>query len=221
MKGVEMTGIESPTSILELPTRVPLVAIHGIVLMPRAHLPIPLTDDECLALYQGHGYVGVLQSGVIPGQKEQFFRTGCLGRVVDMETVNHRIILDIQGVCRFDIKNVAEEKSALAHVSYDRYADDVRPIQPDQPPLFDRKKLIGILKQYFLRTNVEANWDDINHATDERLVAALSMFCPLEAGEKQAVLETLSVKEQSQLIMNLLEFSSWDVSTTRGPATYH
>lgn len=221
MKGVEITNIELPKNILELPKRIPLVAIHSIILMPKAHLPIPLTDDECLTLYQGHGYVGVLQSSYQTSQKDHFFRTGCLGRVVDMETVNHKIILDIKGICRFDVESLVESTSPMALVNYDRYEDDLKPIPTDSEPLFDRDKLIYILKQYFQRTNVEANWEDIHRATDERLVAALSMFCPLEASEKQAVLETLSVQDQSQLIMSLLEFNSLGTSSLRGPITYH
>lgn len=216
-----MPTVELPNDISELPRTLPLVAIHGIVLMPRTHLPIPLTNDECHTLYQGHGYVGVLQSGCMPHQKEQFFRTGCLGRVVDMETVNHKLVLDIQGICRFDVEDVVNMTSPVGLVNYSKYKDDIKPIQEDKPALFDRKRLINILKQYFHRTNVEANWEDIYRATDERLVAALSMFCPLEAGEKQAVLETPSIEAQSQLIMSLLELNSWDLTTSRGPATYH
>lgn len=216
-----MIDIELPTSISELPTSVPLVAIHGLILMPRALLPVPLTESECHTLYQGHGYVGVLQSGCLPHQREQFFRTGCLGRVVDIETVQHRLILDLQGVCRFDVLSVTEDTSPIARVSYQRYQDDIKPIAPNQPPAFDRQRLIHILKQYFQHTHVEANWDDINHASDDRLIAALSMFCPLEAGEKQAVLEAASLQDQSQLIMNLLELSSLNISNARGPATYH
>lgn len=216
-----MTDIELPKSILELPTSIPLVAIHGIILMPRALLPVPLTESECHTLYQGHGYVGVLQSGCLPHQREQFFRTGCLGRVVDIETVQHRLILDLQGVCRFDVKSITEESSPIAQVSYERYKDDIKPITTDQPPAFDRQKLIHILKQYFQYTHVEANWDDIDRASDDRLIAALSMFCPLEAGEKQAVLEAPSLQDQSKLIMSLLETSSLNVISARGPATYH
>lgn len=216
-----MTNIEPPTNISELPSSVPLVAIQGLILMPRAHLPIPITGNECHSLYTGHGYVGVLQSGSLPNQRDQFFRTGCLGRIVDIDVIQHRLILDIEGVCRFDVTGLMKDNASIANVTYHRFQNDLTPALPDQPSTFDRKRLVNILKQYFQYTDVEANWEDIHHASDERLITALSMFCPLEAGEKQAVLETASPQDQSRLIMHLLELNSFGVSAVRGPATYH
>ena len=213
-----MSQIEN---INDLPTIIPLITIHGIILMPKARLPIPLTDGECEMLRHGCGYVGVLQSGFNSSTDGHFFRTGCLAKITDMETVQGRLILDVKGVCRFDLNETMVLENT-ARVSYERYVDDLKPKEEIRgESLFDRKKLISVLKQYFQTTNVDANWDDIYEASDERLIAALSMFCPLEAGEKQAVLEQPTLKAQSQLIMSLLEFNTVGSTMNRGSNTYH
>ena len=43
---------------------------------------------------------------------------------------------------------------------------------------------------------------------NEKLITALAMVCPLEAREKQALLETPTLKEQSQMFITLIEMAA-------------
>jgi Lon protease-like protein len=51
----------------------------------------------------------------------------------------------------------------------------------------------------------------------ETLVNALSMICPFDAREKQALLEASNVKDRADALIALLEMSNASLPMTRGP----
>ena len=61
---------------------------------------------------------------------------------------------------------------------------------------FPRDRLLGALKAYLSRRDLKADWQSVMNAPAETLVNALSMLCPFEPAEKQALLEARSWEER-------------------------
>jgi hypothetical protein len=70
---------------------------------------------------------------------------------------------------------------------------------------YKKAELFAVLKNYFSRQGLEMNWDILAEAPDEKIISALSMICPLEASEKQALLEAEDCRTRGQLLQTMLE----------------
>ena len=74
---------------------------------------------------------------------------------------------------------------------YQGYEQDLEDMIPD--PFVDRPRLLTLLKEYLKDQDIMANWDEIDHASDDLIINSLSMACPFKPIEKQALLEISSL----------------------------
>lgn len=202
------------TSHLLFPKTVPIIVVQGAVLMPGTTLPIPVDEKdvaELLETCEKHdAFVGVLQPKQLTFDQNgrlPLFQAGTLGQVLELKDFDedHKLI-HIRGVCRFhvDASTIDDRGRRYADVSYDHYVKDVK---DDAVIQIDRERLFKILHSYFTAYDIHPNWQEIESTSDRRLIAALATLCPLEASEKQAILEQPDFKKQSDLFIDLLEMS--------------
>lgn len=203
---------------LLLPKTVSLLPVYGSILMPRAQLPVPIFEDQYLRLVSDaireDIYVGVIQpileDGHIESKTLPLFSSGTLGRITEIiEIEEQRVVVNIMGVCRFDIEEEAEVATGCrnAKVRYERYLQDLQELPEIQ---INRERLLQALDAYFRQYDVAPNWKEIDQTTDARLIAALTMVCPFDFREKQALLEAPSLELQSEMITQLIEFANFE-----------
>jgi Lon protease-like protein len=137
------------------------------------------------------------------------YRIGCLGRISSFsETDDGRLLITLIGVARFRIL----EELPLAPGGYRRvrvdYTDFVADLLEAEPPPLDRPALLGALKPYFLARGIEANWDAVEQTPDALLVTMLSMVCPFDPPEKQALLEAAEGPERAEMLVALLRMGA-------------
>jgi Lon protease-like protein len=186
--------------------------------MPRAHLPVPIFEDQYLRLVSDaireDVYVGVIQPILDDGYNSRkplpLFTSGTLGRITEIvEIEEQRVVVNIMGICRFDIEEVTETSAGCrnAQVVYERYLQDLQELKEIQ---IDRERLLQALDGYFRQYDVAPNWKEIDRTTDAKLIAVLTMVCPFDAREKQALLEAPSLELQSEMITQLIEFANFE-----------
>ena len=73
-----------------------------------------------------------------------------------------------------------------------------------------------MLHDYFKIKGFTADWDQLDDWEDERLVTTLSMICPFDVPEKQALLEANSLPDRTQLLIAILEMASHSDSDEAG-----
>ena len=66
---------------------------------------------------------------------------------------------------------------------------------------------MGALKAYLSQRDLKADWQSVMSAPGEALVNALSMLCPFEPAEKQALLEAGNWEERVAVLTALLEMA--------------
>jgi hypothetical protein len=154
--------------------------------------------------------------GFDPGAA-QVYRTGCAGRIVSFsETDDGRYLVTLKGLIRFRIAHELE----LAE-GYRRVVPDFAPFAGDldqDHPHFDRDRLLEALNYYFCQQGIEADWDAIREASNERLVTSLAMVCPFSSAEKQALLEAPDASERAQTMTTILEMAVLDQPGDSGRA---
>jgi len=190
----------------ELPSILPLYAADGTILLPRTQLPIFLKRKEEKAILghafsEGHRLIAVAQSNPEGG----YFQKGCVGRILNFQD-GPQIYLTLGGMCRFKIEEVIKDSIKKVRVDYQGYESDLEDITPD--PFVDRPRLLTLLKDYLEDQDIIANWDEIDHASDDLILNSLSMACPFKPIEKQALLEISSLSERCDMMIALMEMAS-------------
>lgn len=190
----------------DLPHILPVYAKAGTILLPRAQLPLVLQGNEEKALVEytlqeKHRLIGVIQ----PTPEGGHFQMGCVGRIIHFQEGAQFSIL-LGGLCRFKVKEVLEEhpiKKIL--VSYQGYEKDLHAFSLD--PLVNRPHLLSLLKGYLENQEIEANWEEIEQASNDRILSSLTMACPFEPIEKQALLEMPTLSERCDMMIALMEMA--------------
>src|SRR5262249_13788394 len=139
--------------------------------------------------------------------KPLVYDTGCAGKITDFEeTKDGRFLITLTGICRFKIANELD-----AATPYRQIKPDWAPFESDLDAIgrlnIDREKLHGLLQSYFADQGLNCDWGIIEQATDGKLITCLSMICPFDAKEKQALLEAPCCKTRAETFMTMLEMA--------------
>jgi hypothetical protein len=209
------------TSFEQLPDTLPIFPLTGVLLLPGGRLPLNIFEPRYLAMISdalgGQRLIGMVQprtpggfagdgmsegSGPPPVQK-----IGCVGRISSFsETGDGRILLTLQGLCRFAIEDELECAAGgyrLVRADYSRFRTDM---QASETTL-DRPRLVTALKRFFSANNLAIDWKALEQLDNAALVGTISMVAPLEPVEKQALLEAEDGTMRGKLLIGLLESS--------------
>jgi hypothetical protein len=139
------------------------------------------------------------------------FETGCAGRLsFFQESDDGRFVIALNGVCRFHrLRQELDLNGFLvADVNWQPFANDLR---VDVSAL-DRDPLIKVMKRYFDMKGFETDWAQIENSDNHQLLATLSMICPFEVAEKQALLEADSMAKRANLLIAMMEMALHDAT---------
>jgi Lon protease-like protein len=197
-----------------LPQRFPIFPLHGCLLLPGGNLPLNIFEPRYLQMVrdamQTHRVIGMIQPKLEddPAPRPELFRTGCAGRISNFaETEDGRYLITLTGLCRFDVGEELEVDTPYRQIVADfrRWRLD---LQPAPPPASLKDALLGVLRGYFSRHGIEADWGALGNAPLAVLVTSLAMICPFEATEKQALLEAEDLERQGRLLVALMEMEA-------------
>jgi uncharacterized protein len=195
-----------------LPESLPLFPLTGVLLLPRAHLPLNIFEPRYLAMTEAalaeDRFIGMIQPQEGKGDvgDPPLYKTGCAGRIVEFrETEDGRFLITLLGVSRFDVAN-ERHKTALfrrAVPDWSPYAGDRG--EPENPGL-DRARLMKALGPFLARHGIKADLAAAETLPVSRLVDAVSMMAPFAPREKQALLEA-DPSARALLLTQLIEMS--------------
>jgi Lon protease-like protein len=64
-----------------------------------------------------------------------------------------------------------------------------------------------LLERFFTDQGLKTDWESLSDAEDELLINSLSMLCPFEPEDKQALLEAPSLSTRRETLVTLIEFA--------------
>jgi Lon protease-like protein len=138
----------------------------------------------------------------------ELHKIGCAGRISSFsETDDGRYMITLSGVSRFKIDSFVESFSPFikANINWENFSGDETGDSIDED--FDRDKFFNLLKKYFSVTGLKTDWESLRDADEELLINSLSMLCPFNIEEKQALLESDNLSSRRVMISTLMEFS--------------
>ena len=209
-------------SVDDLPGTLPVFPLAGVLLLPRGQLPLNVFEPRYLAMIDatlaGKRLIGMIQ----PTEPEEktlkpaLAQVGCAGRLTAYrEADDGRYLVTLTGVCRFRVIEELAVDTPFRQVRAE-FAPFASDLAASEDSDFPRERLIGALKSYLSRRDLKADWQSVMSAPAETLVNALSMLCPFEPAEKQALLEARDWGERVAILVALLEMAS---AAASGPAS--
>lgn len=196
----------------ELPDTIPVFPLPGALLLPRSRLPLNLFEPRYLAMFDDMlktptRLVGMVQPYNAPGQDGKLHSIGCAGRLTAFsETEDGRYMVTLSGISRFRIVEEIEGFTPYRRckVDWTGFGRDLGPVERDDN--FDRASFMEILGRFFDDQGLRTDWESLGDAEDELLINSLSMLCPFEPEDKQALLEAPSLTTRRETLVTLIEF---------------
>lgn len=201
-------------SVADLPDTLPVFPLPGALLLPRSRLPLHIFEPRYLAMLEDalktpHRLIGMIQPRQVPGGVEtKLHCIGCAGRVTAFsETEDGRYMITLTGMSRYRIMREVTGFCPYirADVRWDGFERDLG--RGEQDAGFCRDAFMLMLGRYFREMKLSTDWDSLKEADDELLINSLSMLCPFEPEDKQALLEAPTLANRRETLVTLIEFA--------------
>jgi len=194
----------------DLPETLPVFPLSGVLLLPFGQLPLNIFEPRYLAMIntalRTHRMIGMIQPKE-SNNHPPLYETGCAGKITEFaETDDGRYLISLTGICRFKIKHeleITEGYRIVKPLWNDFEKDMTRQTCLDM----NREKLKNLLINYFEQENMDCDFDKFDNIPDGKLMTCLSMICPFEPREKQALLEQTCCASRAKLFLTMLEMA--------------
>lgn len=135
------------------------------------------------------------------------YQVGCVGKISEFEkTVENQYFIVLKGMSRFSIRKEMPmiHQYREAEVCYSDFRQDglEGPVERNL-----KSKFHGTLETYLKHLDLKFDPQTFNEVSDEEFVNSLAMVCPFDASEKQLLIEALSLKERTTLMIKIMNFN--------------
>ena len=197
----------------DLPDTIAIFPLPGALLLPRARLPLHIFEPRYLAMLDdclktSHRLIGMIQPYDDASGNKTLHSIGCAGRLTQFsETEDGRYMVTLSGVSRFRVK---EEVAGFTpyrrcEVDWAGFDRDLGDTEADTG--LNRPEFMDLLRRFFDSQQLSTDWETLKEAEDEMLINSLSMLCPFDPEDRQALLEAPSLATRRETLVTLIEFA--------------
>ena len=114
---------------------------------------------------------------------------GCIGKITSyIETPDYRLVLNLEGVCRFVLhdRNLTPQGYFQASIDCQDYLSDLNNMEPN----VDRTELIQKYTNFFKMKKLDIDKDVLAETSNLQLLSTLAMLAPFNKIDKQAYTDT-------------------------------
>ena len=210
----------TPTPAM-LPDEIPVFPLPGAMLLPGGQLPLNIFEPRYLNMVEdalkSDRLIGMIQPVAENDERliadgVTLYKIGCAGRLTQfMETEDGRYVITLTGLIRFRVQEELGMRDGYRRVrpDFSSYIEDITAADDrDTVEVAGRDKLVAAMSKYFDIKGIEADMSNIGDAPDALLVDTLAMTCPLEPGEKQALLECPDTDKRAELLTSIFEIAA-------------
>ncbi|MBB5699906.1 LON peptidase substrate-binding domain-containing protein [Sphingomonas yantingensis] len=187
-------------------TRLSVFPLGGAILFPGMHLPLHIFEPRYRAMVSDalarDRRIGMVQPRG-PGDPPPLFETGCVGRIVDVEAHDDgRFDIVLEGVALFRIVRELEVTTLFRQVEA-----ELLPRTEDETLSLGMRASIEMESRRFAEVHGYAvDWEAVTRLDDESLVNGIAQIAPFDVASKQALLETESLDDRAELLVQLIQF---------------
>ena len=195
----------------KIPPSIPLFPLENVLLLPFGKLPLNIFEERYIKMIldslKSHRMIGVIQP---KNNNNEFFMMGCIGKITSyIETPDYRIVLNLEGVCRFVLeeRNLTPSGYYQARINTSDYLEDLNSMEPQ----IDRNSLIQKYGNFFKIKKLEIDSNVLGDTSNLQLLSTLAMIAPFNKIDKQAILESPNLLERVNTINSILDLNTFQV----------
>ena len=202
----------------KFPKQIPVFPLSGVIYFPKTNLPLNVFEERYLDLvndcFRSDKLMGMVQS---KKENKIVYKVGCLGKISDyQETSDGRVLINLTGITRFEItKEIANKKKYREfEVDYKKFYKDV--LDPEKIALaYDKLNFMEKIKKFFEKNGLMINWKEFEKLDETQKVNTLAMIAPISNEEKQKLLETVTLNDKTNTLLDIVKFYSYENSSDK------
>tara|TARA_Y100000768_G_scaffold376143_1_gene347847 strand:+ start:1014 stop:1673 length:660 start_codon:yes stop_codon:yes gene_type:complete len=201
----------------KVPSSLPLFPLDNVLLLPFGKLPLNIFEERYINMaldsLKSDRMIGVIQP---KNNNNELFMMGCMGKITSyIETPDYRIVLNLEGVCRFVLheRNLTTKGYYKAEVDCSDYLDDLNNLEPN----IDRTQLINKYLNFFKMKKLDIDKEVLSETSNLQLLSTLAMLAPFNKIDKQAILESPNLMERINTINSILDLNTFQVVSNKSP----
>jgi|TARA_Y200000002_G_scaffold89563_2_gene71962 Lon protease-like protein len=195
----------------KIPNTLPLFPLDNVLLLPFGKLPLNIFEERYVNMtidsLKSNRMIGIIQP---KNNNNELFMMGCIGKITSyIETPDYRIVLNLEGVCRFVLheRNLTTKGYYQANIDSSDYLDDLNNLEPN----IDRVSLIQKYSNFFKMKKLDIDNEVLAETSNLQLLSTLAMLAPFNKIDKQAILESPNVMERIKTIKSILDLNTFQV----------
>ena len=195
----------------KIPDTIPIFPLDNVLLLPFGKLPLNIFEERYINMafdsLKKDRMIGVIQP---KNNNNELFMMGCIGKITSyIETSDYRIVLNLEGVCRFILKqrDLHPHGYYQAKVDTKDYLEDLNALEPQ----IDRSNLIQKYSNFFKIKKLEIDKGILSETSNLQLLSTLAMLAPFNKIDKQAILESPNLMERNNTINSILDLNTFQV----------
>ena len=201
----------------KLPQSIPLFPLDNVLLLPFGKLPLNIFEERYIKMtldsLKTTRMIGIIQP---KNNNNELFQMGCIGKISSyIETPDYRLVLNLEGVCRFVLKerNLSPHGYYQASIDCQDYLSDLN----DMEPSVDRTELIKKYTNFFKMKKLDIDKNVLAETSNLQLLSTLAMLAPFNKIDKQAILESPNISTRINTINSILDLNTFQVVSNNNP----
>ena len=190
----------------KLPDQIPIFPLSGVIYFPKMNLPLNIFEQRYLDLVNDVIQKDKLMGMIQPKKRnKEVYKIGCLGKISDFQkSEDGRILINLTGLTRFEVLEEKENSKLYREfkVNYKKFILDLKPKKEE----IDIEPLMNKVKTFFKKNGILLNWQEFEKLDKSQKINTLSMIAPITNEEKQKLLESVSLKEKTEVLINIINF---------------
>ena len=200
----------------DLPKIIPLFPLSNFIIFPHTTVPLNIFEPRYVNMINDSMNTNKMIGLIQPKQSNinsipDLHQVGCLGKITNFKNVDGRYLIDLNGLCRFNImKEIKNNKLYReCEVSFDNFPTDLK-LPKEELKFSDLELIFKDLKSLFEKKGYIINWKSLQKQDLNETINALSMASPFSLEEKQVLLESENLKIRKNKIAEILSTYSYD-----------
>lgn len=188
------------------PRRVTIFPLAGAILYPGLHLPLHLFEPRYRAMISD-ALARDRRIGMIQPQTQQdgapLFAVGCLGKIGEVEAMEDgRYNVILEGEARFRVLRELDVSTPFRQVEaeiLDEPKDET--LAAVERAGFEREAM-----RFADAQGYSVDWDSVARLDDASLINGVAQVAPFDPAAKQALLESPTLGDRCELLVQLMQF---------------
>ena len=199
-----------------LPSSVPIFPLDNVLVLPFGKLPLNIFEERYIKMtldsLKSNRMIGIIQP---KNNNNELFQMGCIGKITSyIETPDYRLVLNLEGVCRFVLneRNLTPQGYYQASIDCQDYLDDLNNMEPSM----DRNALIQKYTNFFKMKKLDIDKEVLSETSNLQLLSTLAMLAPFNKIDKQAILESPNILSRINTLNSILDLNTFQVVSNKG-----